>query len=100
MKIANRLSLWFFIVAAVFVGVSLLTFYMSAKTSLEEAINDHLNTTAQSRTYHIETFLRANEEAAKQLSKSIIVEQFLLASKKDEDYDQKLKEALQRLDSM
>ena len=75
----------------------MLIFYATAKSNLEKAICNHLSTTAHSRAHHIETFLEANKEAIRQLSKSIVIEQFLLASERDEDYAQKLNNAMGRL---
>jgi len=99
MKIANKINFAFFIVVVLLMGVSMLIFHAAAKSNLEEAIFAHLSTTAQSRGNHIETFLEANKESIKQLSKSIVIEQFLLAGEQDADYGQKLNNALRRLET-
>jgi len=99
MKIANKINFAFFIVVVLLMGISMLIFYTAAKTDLQKAIFDHLSTTAHSRANHIETFLEANKEATTQLSKSIVIEEFLLASEQDEDYDQKFNNALRRLEA-
>ncbi len=99
MKIRSKITLSFFTTIAILAGISLLMLHFIAKNSLEKAIYPHLNTIAQSRASHIETFLEANKEAVKQLSKSIVAERFLLADRNDEDFDQKLNDVLRRLDS-
>ena len=90
MKIASKITISFIIVVTIFAAVSLLTFYIAAKAQLEETIYAHLNTTAQSRARHIETFLEIGKESVEQLSKSIVIEQFLSAGKNDKDYNGKI----------
>jgi len=97
MKIANKISLSFFITAVTLTGIATPIFYTTARKNLENAILSHLSTTVQSRTHHIETVLETGKEAIKQLSESIVIERFLLTSKKDEDYNQKLNDAMRRL---
>jgi len=45
---------------------------------VERDICNHLLTSAESRANHVETFLNSEEEAIKQLSGSIVIEQLLL----------------------
>ena len=99
MKIRSKITLSFFTTIAIFAGISLLTSHFIAKNSLKKAIYPHLSTIAQSRADHVETFLEANKEAVKQVSKSVVAEQFLLADRNEEDFDQKLNDVLRRLDS-
>jgi signal transduction histidine kinase len=54
----------------ILVGVSLSTFYAIAKTNLVKAIYAHLRTTAQSRAYHIKTFLEEDKNRLKLLAES------------------------------
>ena len=74
MKIANRINLSFSIVVVILVGVSLVTFYTAAKSNLENAIFEHLRTTAQSRARHIETFLKEDKTRLKLLAESNLIE--------------------------
>ena len=66
--------------------------------NLKNAIFNHLITTVQSRADHIETFLDAKREAIIQLSESIVVRRVLLSSKGQEDYNQRLNDARQRIE--
>ncbi len=68
MKIADKINCAFSIAVVLLMGVSMLIFYSEAKNNLEEAIFAHLNTTAQSRANHTETFLR--EDKCLSLSKN------------------------------
>ena len=70
MKIANKINLSFSIVVVVLVGISLSILYTAAKNSLEEAIFEHLSTTAQSRARHIETFLEEDKVKMELLAES------------------------------
>ena len=99
MKIANKISLSFLITALILTGIAVPIFYTTARNNLENAIFEHLKTTARSRRHRIETLLETGKEAIKQLSESIVIERFLLTSKKDEDYNQKLNDAMRRLKS-
>ncbi len=52
-----------------------------------EGIKAHLETTAQSRANHIESFLDSGKKNALQLSESIVIERLLTSNKTDEDYE-------------
>lgn len=97
MRIANKITLSFLITVSLLAGVASPIFYREARDNLEEAIFNHLITTVRSRVQHIETFLKHNKETLKQLSKSIVIRQFLLTGKEDEDYGRKLNAVDQRL---
>jgi len=98
MKIANKISFSFFITAVILAVSSVIIFYLIGKGNLETAIFNHLITTLQSRTDHIETFLEHNKEVVRQFSKSIVIRRFLLASKEDEDYGRISNDIKQRLE--
>jgi len=74
MKIASKINLSFSIVVVVLVGISLVTFYTIAKTTLEKAIYAHLSTTVQSRAHHIETFLEEDKARLELLAESDLIE--------------------------
>jgi len=64
---------------------------------VERDICNHLLTSAESRANHAETFLNSEEEAIKQLSESIVIEQLLLADRDDPDYSSKYANVIRRL---
>jgi len=120
MKIANKINISFFVVVAILTAIAMSIFYMAGKINLEKAIYAHLSTTAHSRAHHIDTFLKTQKNAATQLSKSIVLEEFLTflktqknaatqlsksivleeflsAGKEDPDYIQRFNRAMRRL---
>ncbi|MFH1996349.1 MAG: PAS domain S-box protein [Candidatus Omnitrophota bacterium] len=97
MKIANRISLLFFIMALTIASIATFFSYIIARDNLEEAISAHLVTTVTSKARHIETFLTVNKEAVKQFSQSIVAERLLLTHKEDKDYEQRLNDIMYRL---
>jgi len=74
MKIANKISLSFFITALVLTGVCSPVFYITARNSLKDRIYAHLETTAQSRAHHIETFLVGHKKKVEIMADSALVE--------------------------
>ena len=86
MKIASKISLSFLILTVVFASIFTSVFYMIARDNLEDSIYSNLKVVAQSRTDTVETFLDSGKEAIRQLSKSIAIEDFLLAFRKGEAY--------------
>ena len=97
MKIANKISFSFFIVAVILIVSAAGIVYHIEKENLKTAIFNHLATTVRSKTHHIETLLESSKEAARQLSKSVVIERFLLTSKENGDYGQRLNDANRRL---
>jgi len=77
MKIANKISVGFFVVAATLTGIALIVFYNIARNDLKNAISNHLSTTAESRARHIESYLETQEGSAVQLSNSVTIANFL-----------------------
>jgi len=96
-KIANKISISFLVIGSIILCISTPFYYYFAKNSLKKQIYNHLNTTAQSRASHIETFLESELEGIKQLSKSIVIERFLLADMRDKDYYQIFHDVNRRL---
>ena len=90
-----------FIVFALILVVGVVATIVSqtvSKNIVTQQIYNHLETTAQSRAHHIETFLETEKKAIKQLSESIVIERFLSANKGDRDYIQKFNDVMRRLE--
>jgi len=79
MKIANKISLSFLITAVIVTAVATPIFYITAKKSLEDRIYAHLETTAQSRAHHIETYLQEHKRLVKILASDILLKNTLHA---------------------
>jgi PAS domain S-box-containing protein len=79
MKIANKISLSFLVTAVILTGVGSPLFYIIAKKSLEDRIYAHLETTAQSRAHHIETYLEEHKKLTKILANDILLKNTLKA---------------------
>ncbi|MDD5439513.1 MAG: ATP-binding protein, partial [Candidatus Omnitrophica bacterium] len=77
MKIAAKISLSFLIIVMLFTVISASFFYGIAKKGLEKTIYAELKSTAMSRAEHIETYLEMLKLAVNQLSKSVVLENFL-----------------------
>ena len=71
--------------------------FIKNKNDMKKEIFEHLTSTVQSREAHIQTFLDLQEQAVRQLSQSEILKQFLLTTKKDENYRSRLQKTNQRL---
>ncbi|NQT32054.1 MAG: cache and HAMP domain-containing protein, partial [Candidatus Omnitrophica bacterium] len=97
MKIANKITLSFFIPAIILTLFGATVFYYAARGSLKESVSSHLMTAAGSRAKHIDTFLRMHKDIASHLSQSVILKSLLQANQKDGDYSFKYNEALKRL---
>jgi len=74
MKIASKISFAFLITAVFLTGICAPLFYMIARKSLEERIYAHLETTAQSRAHHIETYLNEHKEKVEIMADSALAE--------------------------
>ena len=59
MKIANKISLSFFITNLILIVVAGSIFYMVASNNLEKTIFQQLVIAAESRAHHVETYLEA-----------------------------------------
>lgn len=97
MKIRSKVLLFTLVAIVVSVTTVLLIGRAIALDIIKEQISDHLATVVQSRASHVETFLKAEIEAIKQLSASIVFEGFLSNSEGAEDYDQVRDDAMRRL---
>ncbi len=83
--------------AVVFASILTSAFYMIARDNLEDIIHSNLTVIAQSMADSVETFLDSKKEAVRQLSKSIVIEKFLLTDRKDTTYRQKMEAVMRRL---
>ncbi len=97
MKIASKIGLGFFILVSILFIIGAVPFYIVAKKDLLDSIYNHLTTAAASRTEHIETYLKAQEESAANLAQSIVFRNLLTVSEKDADYVFKFNQALTRI---
>ena len=78
MKIANKISLSFLVTAVVLTGLAAPVFYIVARKSLEDRIYAHLETTAQSRAHHIETYLEEHKIIVEILASDILLKNTLI----------------------
>ncbi|MFA6186075.1 MAG: PAS domain S-box protein [Phycisphaerae bacterium] len=98
MKIANKISLSFLTVALIVMSVAGTFVYLIVKNDLQKSINNNLAVAAASRTNHIETYLEMLEMSVGQLSKSVVLEDFLkIKTKEDSRYDEAFQQAMRRL---
>ena len=74
MKIADKISLSFMIVAVLFIVITMFIFYKMAEDNIKNEIFAHLRTTAHSRAAHIETFLRMYKREIELLAESPLIE--------------------------
>ena len=98
MKIAAKIRLGFMAVGVAAAIVGSLVFYSVTKTSITDLIVAHLETAAESRKDHIETYLKMVEISVGQLSKSVVLENCLKTKKDDPAWSKNLDIATKRLD--
>jgi len=98
MKIANKISLSFLAVVLIVMSVAGTSVYLIVKNDLQKSIYNNLAVAAASRTNHIETYLEMLEISVGQLSKSVVLEDFLkIKDKEDSRYDEAFQQAIRRL---
>ena len=83
MKIAVKISLSFLCTAIILTTVFAAIFYVIVRSSFLKTIDMRLDALVYSRARHIETYLDMLEVSTNQLSKSVVLENFLKANKKD-----------------
>jgi len=86
MKIANKISLYFFSVAIILCGIAAPVFYVIVKKDLRNSIYSRLELAADSKAEHVETYLGMLKATISQLSKSIVLENFLKAENSKEAF--------------
>lgn len=98
MKIANKISLSFLAAALIILSAAGITVYIVAKNNLQKSIYNNLSVAAASRTNHIETYLEMLKISVGQLSKSVVLEDFLkIKDKEDSRYNEAFQQAMRRL---
>ncbi len=97
MKIGNKISSSFFLVALILISISASIFYITARSNLENAIFSYLKTACSSRAHHIQTFLQMEKAAIAQLSESVVFEKFLQIDSRHPDYGERFNIAMTRL---
>ncbi|MDD4899994.1 MAG: ATP-binding protein [Candidatus Omnitrophica bacterium] len=83
MKIPTKIRLSFLTTAIILTSVASSFFYLYAKKNLQNLINTQLKTVIVSRTQHINTYLEMLKSSVGQLSKSVVVENFLLSRQRN-----------------
>jgi PAS domain S-box-containing protein len=83
MKIANKISLSFLAVGLILTSIAASFFYLIAKDDLQKAIYNNLATACCFRSDHIKTYLQMLEISVGQLSKSVVLENYLLINGKE-----------------
>ena len=84
MKIANKISLSFLAVVLILTIIAGTIFYLIAKENLEKYIYNDLASVLASRVVHIETYLNMLETSVGELSKSVILNNLLKISDKED----------------
>ena len=97
MKIANKITISFLIIAMALITVASSVFYTIARSNLKNAIFTNLETTAKSRASQIETLLNMQKEKIMQLSQSMVFNNFLCTNEQDQDYINKFNMAIRGL---
>ncbi|MDD5437231.1 MAG: cache domain-containing protein, partial [Candidatus Omnitrophica bacterium] len=93
MKIAAKISVSFLVLAVILTFINSYILYSVMEDTLEREIDARLDSTANSRAAHIKTYLEMLKLSIGQLSKSVVLENFLHADEDKEAFDN----ALQRL---
>ncbi|MBW2742726.1 MAG: HAMP domain-containing protein, partial [Deltaproteobacteria bacterium] len=97
MKIQTKIFLIMLLLVMVAGTAIIVVNHISSGNMTEDNIHDHLSTAAGTRASHIRTFLNSEEEAIKQLSQSIVIEQLLLIDRDDPDYSKVYDRVTRRL---
>ncbi|MFA5270813.1 MAG: PAS domain S-box protein [Candidatus Omnitrophota bacterium] len=83
MKIANKISFSFLGIVIVLTITAVPTFYFIARSNLQEAIYEQLESVVRAKTQHIETYLEMLKISIGQFSKSVVLENFLKTLEKN-----------------
>ena len=80
------------------IGTAIITAsYTVSKNMITRQIHRHLETTAQSRTQHIETFIDKEKGLVMQLSASEVIKKLLSSNETNVDYNDRLNTVIRRL---
>lgn len=77
MKIANKISLSFFLTAVVLAIIAEAVVFVVVRNDIKQVIIRHLNTAVQSRARHIEAFLEENKTKVELMADSFLLESAL-----------------------
>ena len=97
MKVISMFVLVFFLTALLGGIFGIGYYYVRCNQVLAEEVWSHLESVAQSRAQHIETFLDEKKQTIKQLSTSITIEDLFLIDKTHSEYDIRLEKVNRRL---
>lgn len=98
MKIANKIRLSFLIVAVIIATLAMSILYSIVRKDLLVLVNDRMDSLVYSRARHIETYLDMLKVSIGQLSRSVVLENLLRATKeKPETYRNAFEIATKRL---
>ncbi|MCK4330463.1 PAS domain S-box protein [candidate division WOR-3 bacterium] len=97
MKIKIKIPIIIFSIVLIIGLVTTIVSQTILRNIVQQQVFRHLETTAQSRVAHIETFIELKRKTVNQLSQSIVIQELLLADKNDEDYAEKINTATKRL---
>jgi PAS domain S-box-containing protein len=78
-------------------AASVMVSQIFTRNIVKKQIASKLESVAESRTDRIQTFLETSREAVRQLSASIVIERFLLASEDDQEYLRKFDDVMRKL---
>jgi len=100
MKIAAKISLAFLIVSVVLTSIAAPAFYLVSRADLLDEIDMRLDSLVAEKARHIKTYLMMLKVSLLQLSKSVVLENFLKADKKGaESYGKAFAVAIARLEN-
>lgn len=95
MKIANKISVSFLIMAIVFTSFGVLALYITSKKHLVNSIHQHLRTAVESRARHIETLLEEYKAQTMMIADFKSVEEILSSGQNRESISGILKEIME-----
>jgi len=97
MKIANKISISFFITAVIIFTITLSVIYMVVKNNLKESIHKHLQTAAESRAKHIETCLEEHKQSVELFASEIVFVEFLNTNRDTPEYSRRIEKTNSRM---
>ncbi len=90
MRIRTKVLLAFLLAILTTGTTAVLVTNTVAEDIITQQVNNHLETTAQSRARHIDTYLLSEKQRVEQLSESVVTKNLLATSLGSPDYDYKL----------
>ncbi|MBF0490669.1 MAG: PAS domain-containing protein [Candidatus Omnitrophica bacterium] len=93
MKLVYKISLFFLVACFICLSLALGIVYQSSKENLIKSISNALESDVQSRSRHIETYLKMSKSSLIQASRSVMLPRLLKTSPDDSGYQDVLKNA-------